>query len=304
MNRYFKLLALPLFAASTAAAAQIPDLSKVEIKAETLAPGVAVLFGAGGNIGVSHGPDGTILIDDQFAPLTGKIAAAVAALGATPVRFLVNTHWHFDHSGGNENFGKTATILAHNSVRVRLAAGATTRFGKIPPAPSQALPVITYADGVTFHLNGDQIDAVFTGGGHTDGDSALYWRKANVLHTGDLMMSNAPFPFIDLESGGNAVRLVATLDKLLAMTNAETKVIPGHGPVTDRAGLQVWRDRIAGGVETVRTAKDAGQTLEKFLAANPLKAMDRPGAFIDGDAFARAIWASLEAMPEGHMHEH
>ena len=304
MFRKSVLFALPLLIVGAPTMAQVPDFSKVEVKAETLAPGVAVLFGAGGNIGVSHGPDGTVLIDDQFAPLTGKIVAAVAALGASPVRFLVNTHWHFDHSGGNENFGKTATILAHNSVRVRLAAGATTRFGKIPPASPQALPVITYADGVTFHLNGDQIDAVFTGGGHTDGDSALYWRKANVLHTGDLMMSNAPFPFIDLESGGNAVRLVATLDKLLAMINAETKVIPGHGPVTDRAGLQVWRDRIAGGVETVRTAKDAGQTLEKFLAANPLKAMDRPGAFIDGDAFARAIWASLEAMPEGHMHEH
>ena len=304
MNRYFKLLALPLFATSTAAAAQTPDLSKVEIKAETLAPGVAVLFGAGGNIGVSHGPDGTILIDDQFAPLTGKIAAAVAALGATPVRFLVNTHWHFDHSGGNENFGKTATILAHKSVRVRLAAGAETRFGKIPPAPPPALPVITYDDGVTFHLNGDQLDAVFTGGGHTDGDTALYWRKANVLHTGDLMMSNAPFPFVDLESGGNAVHLVATLDRLLAMTNADTKVIPGHGPVTDRAGLQAWRDRIAGAVEAVRKAKDGGGTLVKFLAANPLKAMDRPGAFIDGDAFARAIWASLEAMPEEHEHEH
>ena len=304
MNRYFKLLALPLFAASTTAAAQTPDFSKVEIKAETLAPGVAVLFGAGGNIGVSHGPDGTVLIDDQFAPLTGKIAAAVAALGATPVRFLVNTHWHFDHSGGNENFGKTATILAHKNVRVRLAAGGTVAGNVSPPAPPQALPVITYDDGISFHLNGDQIDAVFTGGGHTDGDSVLYWRKANVLHTGDLMMSNHPFPFIDVSSGGNAVHLVATLDKLLAMTNAETKVIPGHGPVTDRAGLQAWRDRIAGGVETVRKAKDGGGTLEKFLAANPLKAMDQPGAFIDAEAFARAIWGSLEAMPAGHVHPH
>ena len=173
-----------------------------------------------------------------------------------------------------------------------------------PPAPPQALPVITYDDGISFHLNGDQIDAVFTGGGHTDGDSVLYWRKANVLHTGDLMMSNHPFPFIDVSSGGNAVHLVATLDKLLAMTNAETKVIPGHGPVTDRAGLQAWRDRIAGGVETVRKAKDGGGTLEKFLAANPLKAMDRPGAFIDAEAFARAIWGSLEAMPAGHVHPH
>lgn len=304
MIRKSILLAFPLLAASVPVAAQAPDFSKVEIKAETLAPGVAVLFGSGGNIGVSHGPDGTILIDDQFAPLTDKIIAAVAAMGASPVRFLVNTHWHFDHSGGNENFGKTATILAHKTVRVRLVAGAKTRFGDIPPAAPQALPVITYDDGVTFHLNGDQIEAMFTGGGHTDGDTALYWRKANVLHTGDLMMSNAPFPFVDIDSGGNTLHLVASLDKLLAITNATTKVIPGHGPVTDRAGLQVWRDRIAGGVDTVRKAKASGQKLEAFLAVNPMKAMDRPGAFIDSDAFARAIWASLDAMPADHGHAH
>jgi len=303
MNRNFKLLlAVPLLAVSATAAAQAPDFSKVEIRAETLAPGVAVLFGAGGNIGVSHGADGTVLIDDQFAPLTGKIVAAVAALGASPVRYVVNTHWHFDHAGGNENFGKTATIFAHKAVRVRLAAGAKTQFGDIAPTPPQGLPVVTYDEGVTFHLNGDEIEAMFTGGGHTDGDTALYWRKANVLHTGDLMMSDAPFPFVDLESGGNAVHLVGSLDRLLAVTNAETKVIPGHGPVTDRAGLQAWRDRIAGAVETVRTAKDGGSTLEVFLATNPLKAMDRPKAFVDSEAFARAIWASLAAGPAGHAH--
>ena len=134
--------------------------------------------------------------------------------------------------------------------------------------------------------------------------TVLYWRKANVLHTGDLMMSNAPFPFVDVGSGGNAVRLVASLDKLLAMTNAQTRIIPGHGPVTDRAGLQAWRDRIAGGVETVRKAKASGQTLDQFLAANPLKAMDRPGAFIDSKAFATAVWASLDAAPTDHGHTH
>ena len=303
MIRKFKLLALPLLATSTSAAAQMPDWSKVEIKSQTLAPGVAVLFGAGGNIGVSHGPDGTVLIDDQFAPLTDKIVAAVAALGATPTRYLVNTHWHFDHSGGNENFGKTATILAHKNVRIRLASGGTVAGQASPPAPAAALPVITYDEGVQFHLNGDTIDAVFTGGGHTDGDTALYWRKANVLHTGDMMMSNAPFPFVDLDSGGNAVRLVASLDKLLAMTNAETKVIPGHGPVVGRAELQAWRDRIAGAVVTVRAARGAGQQLSAFLAANPWKSLDRPGLFVNADAFARAVWGSLE-VPADHGHVH
>lgn len=302
MIRKLVLLAIPLFAAP--ALAQRPDFSKVEIRAETLAPGVAVLFGAGGNIGVSHGPDGTVLIDDQFAPLTGKIEAAVAALGATPVRFLINTHWHFDHSGGNENFGKTATILAHKSVRTRLAAGGTVAGNTLPPAPPHALPEITYDDGVQFHLNGDTIDAVFSGGGHTDGDTVLYWRKANVLHTGDLMMSNAPFPFVDVGSGGNAVTLVATLDKALAMTNAQTKVIPGHGPVVTRAELEVWRDRIAGAVDLVRKARAGGQTLEALLKANPLEVHDRPGAFINAEAFVRAVWASLETMPPEHAHAH
>ena len=304
MIRKSILLALPLFAASAPAAAQAPDFSKVEIKTETLAPGVAVLFGAGGNIGVSYGPDGTVLIDDQFAPLTGKIEAAIAALGAAPVRFLVNTHWHFDHAGGNENFGKTATIFAHDNVRVRLAAGGTVLGNVTPPAPPHALPVVTYDHGMSFHLNGDTIDAVFTGGGHTDGDTVLYWRKANVLHTGDLMMSNAPFPFVDVASGGNAVTLVGTLDKVLAMTDAQTKVIPGHGPVVTRGELKAWRDGIANGVDTVRKAKASGQKLEAFLAANPMKSLDRPGAFIDSDAFARAIWASLDAMPADHGHAH
>jgi len=299
-----------LFAAAFAVtvapvAAQTPDFSKVEIKSETLGPGVAVLFGAGGNIGVSHGPDGTVLIDDQFAPLTDKIAKAVADLGGTPVKYLVNTHWHFDHSGGNENLGKAgATIFAHDNVRVRLAAGQNLLGNAVPPASAAALPVVTYAEGLTFHLNGDDIDAVFTGGGHTDGDTVLYWRKANVLHTGDLMMTEAPFPFVDTESGGNAVRLVASLDKVLAMTNAQTKIIPGHGPVTDRAGMQAWRDRIARAVETVRAAKGSGKTLDTFLAANPFKPMDREGAFVNSEGFARAIWASLDAEAHGHGHQH
>jgi cyclase len=282
------------------AAAQRPDFSKVEITTEVLAPGVAVLFGQGGNIGVSFGPDGTVLIDDQFAPLTDKITAAVAKLGATPVRFVINTHWHGDHTGGNENLGKAgATIFAHDSVRVRLLAG----NANTPPAPPAALPVVTFANGVTFHLNGDRIDAIFTGGGHTDGDAALYWRKANVLHTGDLMMSNSPFPFIDIASGGNALHLVTTLDLLLTMTNAQTRVIPGHGPVVTQAELKAWRDHISGSIDTVSKARAAGRTLPDFLAANPLKVHDRPGTFVNADRFATAVWQSLDAMTEpGHRH--
>jgi cyclase len=300
-----RLIAALTLAIAAQASAQTPDYSKVEIKAEVLAPGVAVLFGSGGNIGVSYGPDGTVLIDDQFAPLTGKIVDAVAKLGATPVRYLVNTHWHFDHSGGNENLGKAGvTIFAHDNVRVRLAAGGTAGGMVTPPAPAAALPVVTYAHGLTFHLNGDDIDALFTGGGHTDGDSVLIWRKANVVHMGDLMMNGLGFPYIDLGSGGNAVNLVATLDQVLARTNPATKLIPGHGPVTDQAGLRAWRDMIAGAVDTVRKARGKKQTLEGFLKANPFKAQAVPGGFISPDAFATAIWQSLDAKASKPAHRH
>lgn len=300
-----QLTTLALAAISAPAAAQAPEFSKVEIKAEVLAPGVAVLFGLGGNIGVSYGPDGTVLIDDQFAPLTDKITAAVARLGAPPVRYLVNTHWHFDHSGGNENLGKAGvTIFAHDNVRVRMAAGGKVAGNVTPPAPAAALPVVTYAQGLTFHLNGDDIDAVFTGGGHTDGDTVLLWRKANVLHTGDLMMNGLGFPFIDISSDGNALRLVTTLDRVLAMTNASTKIIPGHGPVATRADLQAWRTMIAGAVETVRKARARKQTLASFLAANPLKSIEKPGGFVSADDFATAIWRSLDTKPAGRPHQH
>jgi glyoxylase-like metal-dependent hydrolase (beta-lactamase superfamily II) len=291
-------------AAADPVAAQSQDFSKVEIKSEVLAPGVAVLFGSGGNIGVSYGADGTILIDDQFAPLTEKINASVAALGAKPVRYLINTHWHYDHSGGNENLGKGGvTIFAHENVRVRLAAGSTDPQVGVPPAPPAALPVVTYQHGISFHLNGDRIDAITTGGGHTDGDTALYWRQANVLHTGDLMMNGLGFPFVDIGSGGNALHLVDTLNNLIKLTNPATRVIPGHGPVGTQADLIAWRDMITRSIELVRQRKARGQTLEALLADNPLKPMEKPKAFINADSFARAIWQSLAAAPaKPHKH--
>jgi glyoxylase-like metal-dependent hydrolase (beta-lactamase superfamily II) len=294
--RLAKFTAAFVLASSLPAAAQAPDFSKVQIKAEVVAPGVAVLFGAGGNIGVSYGEDGTVLIDDQFAPLTDKILAAVAGLGAKPVKYLVNTHWHFDHSGGNENLGKAGvTIFAHDNVRVRMLAGGTVAGNTAPPAPPAALPVVTYKTGISFHLNGDRIDAISTHGGHTDGDTALYWRTANVLHTGDLMMNGMGFPFVDTSSGGNVLHLIHTLDHLIKTTNPQTKVIPGHGPVGTQADLIAWRGMIAGAVDQIRQRKSGGQTLEAILADNPLKPMEKPKAFISADSFAKAIWTSLEA---------
>jgi cyclase len=287
----------------TAACAQ-QDYSKVEIKAEQLAPGVAVLFGAGGNIGVSYGPDGTVIIDDQFAPLTPKIQEAVAKLGATPVKFLINTHWHFDHSGGNENFGKAgAIIMAHDNVRVRMAAGGLVAGNTAPPAPAVALPVITYEKGLKLHLNGDEVRTVHTGGGHTDGDSIVIWKKANVIHMGDMFMNRVSLPFIDLSSGGNVVHLLASLDQAIALTNAQTKIIPGHGPMATQADLIAWRSMIAGVVNSVRKGVKAKMTLDQIKATKPAARGEVKGGFISGDVFVDAVYKSLTAH-SGMAHQH
>jgi cyclase len=270
------------------------DLEKVEIRAEEIAPGVAVLFGAGGNIGLSYGTDATVLIDDQFAPLSGKIEAAVATLGAAPVKYVVNTHWHYDHTGGNENFGKTgATIFAHDNVRVRMASGGTVVGNVSPPSPKEALPVVTYAQGMRFHINGDTISLMYLGGGHTDGDSVVMWEEKKVVHMGDLYMTISSFPFIDRDSGGDVYNLMRSLDLVLSMIDGETKVIPGHGPMSNKAELTAWRAMIGQAVERVEALHKAGKTLEQAVAAKPLADFNREDGFINGDAFVKAIWACL-----------
>lgn len=274
-----------------------PNMDAVRIGTQQVKPGVAMLTGSGGNIGVSYGEDGVLIIDDQFAPLTGRIQTAIAALGSGPVKYLVNTHWHFDHAQGNENFGKAgAIIVAQTNVRTRLAAGGTVAGNTSPPAPKAALPVMTYDHAVSFHFNGDTIDVIHTGGGHTDGDSVIYWRKANVLHTGDMMMKGAGYPFIDLSSGGNVQRLIVSLDQLIAMTNADTVIIPGHGPLATRADLIAWRGMIATAVGRVNGLKDAGRSLDQIKAAKPLAGLaDTSQAFFPEDQFVDAIWGSLDA---------
>ncbi len=276
------------------AAAQ--DMSKVEIKAEQLAPGVAVLFGAGGNIGVSYGEDGTVLVDDQFAPLTPKIQAAVAALGAQPVKFLINTHWHFDHSGGNENLGKAgAIIMAHDNVRIRMAAGATVAGNAVPPAAKAALPVITYADGVKLHLNGEEVRVIHVAAAHTDGDSIIHWTKSNVIHMGDTFMRQISFPFVDVGSGGDVRGFVAAADKVLAIANDQTKIIPGHGAMATKADLQNHRNMIATVIAKVEAGIKAGQTLDQIKASKPTEGFGvNPTGFISADAFVTTVYNQLK----------
>ena len=284
---------LPLIAMATSASAQ-RNFDDVEVTSEQIAPGIAVLFGSGGNIGVSYGEDGTILIDDQFAPLTAKIETAVANLGATPVKYLINTHFHGDHTGGNENFGKKgALIFAQKNVRMRLREG-RGEPSPIAPAPKEALPVVTYEQGLTLNMNGDTVDVMFVGGGHTDGDSVIFWREDNVIHMGDLYFKIPGFPFIDVRSGGNVFNAMTSLDGIIRMIDDETRVIPGHGPMSNKAELVAYRAMIGDAVARVQALKDAGNSLEQTVAAKPLDGFDRGEGFIDADGFVTAIYRSMD----------
>lgn len=298
MNRRAVLFgSLALLAAPVLAQGQ--DFSKVVIRTEQVAPGVHVLFGAGGNIGVSVGPDGAFLIDDQYAPLTPKILDAVKAIGPQPVRFVLNTHWHGDHSGGNENLGTAgAVIVAHDNVRVRMS---TEQFigamnTRVPPSPKAALPVVTFADAVTLHLNGQTIRAVHVAPAHTDGDTLVRFDEANVVHMGDIYFANG-YPFIDLSSGGSVLGMIAAIDKGLSLGDANTRYIPGHGPVTGRTELRAYRAMLADVVGKVQAGIRAGQSLDAILAAKPSAAYDAKwgGAFINAERFVRTVHASLTA---------
>jgi cyclase len=293
---------LALSACSESNAQEADRFAGVEITAEPLADGVAVLFGAGGNIGVSYGPDGTVLIDDQFAPLTDKIKAAVKDLGAGPVKYLINTHWHYDHTGGNENLGQTGVlIMAQDHVRDRLLKGNDT----VPPAAPEALPVITYHDGLKLHLNGDEIHVQHMKHAHTDGDSIVFWKKANVLHMGDLFFNKVTLPFIDLSSGGNARGILAAADKVLAMVDDNTKIIPGHGPMANKADLTAYRDMMKTVIAAVEQAQGEGKSLQQVQEMKPAAQWDvNPDAFIKGDAFVEAVYKSLEKPDHAEDHKH
>jgi len=296
------LASLTLFAASAMAQ---QDLSKVQIKVERLAPGVAVLFGAGGNIGLSYGEDGNAVVDDQFAPLTDKILAAIRTLDPDPVRFVINTHWHFDHSGGNENLGKRgAVIVAHHNVRARMS---TPQFlaamnMKIEPSPKDALPVVTFDDGVTLHLNGDTLHAIHVHNAHTDGDSLVHWQKANVLHMGDTFFHRDSFPFIDLSSGGSIDGVIAAAAKGVEMSNAATRIIPGHGPVASRADLMAYHAMLVDIRAKVAAGMKAKWSLAQIKASAPAARYGMPDGFIKPDQFVETVYNSLKSPPSAAHH--
>src|SRR5215212_2224794 len=209
--------------------AQQTDFSKVQVKAIKVAGNVYMLEGAGGNIGVSVGADGILIVDDQFAPLADKIRAALKSLGEGKLRFILNTHWHGDHTGGNAAFGPEAPIIAHDNVRKRMATEQKSEIFKntTPASPKQALPVITFDQSLTVHFNGEEIRVIHYPQGHTDGDSVIFFTSSNVIHLGDDFFAGR-FPFVDVDSGGNVVGLAKNIGEIIPKIPAGAKLIPGH----------------------------------------------------------------------------
>lgn len=247
---------LPALLVSSAVAQQ--DFSKVEIKATQVSGHVYMLEGAGGNIGVSVGEDGILIVDDQFAPLADKIAAALAKLNPGKLKFVLNTHHHGDHTGGNAAFGsKGAVIVAHDNVRPRLAADT-----RIPP---EALPVITFDHAASVHFNGEEIRLLHVGPGHTNGDAIIHFTKANVVHMGDQYVSQG-WPYVDFGSGGDVDGYLATQQAVLAQVKPDTKIIPGHGQLSTVEDLKKYNAMVAESVALVRQGIAAGKTLEQLRA--------------------------------------
>jgi cyclase len=273
------------------------DLENVEIETVPVAEGIYMLVGEGGNIGVSVGADGGFLIDDQFAPLTEKIQAAVSALGDVPIRFILNTHWHFDHTGGNENFGRGGvTIVAHDSVRERMSVEQfLSAFDRtIPASLPEALPIVTFNDTVTFHLNGNTIHTLHVPPAHTDGDSIVHFLEANVIHTGDVYF-NGMYPFIDIEHGGSIDGMISATDLVLEMADDNTQIIPGHGALSNRAELVSYREMLVAVRDRTQAAIVAGMSADDFIASNPTADLDAiwGNGFLKAEQFLRIVYDDL-----------
>lgn len=233
---------------------------------------IYMLTGQGGNVGVFSGTQGTIMIDDQYAPMTGSLMNAIVALGGSAPKFVLNTHFHEDHTGGNENLGKTgAIIVAHQNVRESMSSETFIKaFNMRTPAkPAVALPVVTFAESMSLHLNGDTLAIQHVPLAHTNGDSFVYFQKANVLHTGDLFF-NGFWLFIDVDHGGTLAGMVVAADAMLALINTDTAIIPGHGPLARKQDLQAYRDVLARALQRLQKLKKAGKTLQQVIAAKPL----------------------------------
>lgn len=295
MNRISLGFLAALVFAALPARAQGDDFSKVEIKPIKVAGAIWMLQGAGGNIGVSAGPDGLLIVDDQFLPLADKIKAALKGISPEgKLAFVVNTHWHGDHTGGNRAFGKTATIIAQSNVRKRLATP-QDRGGRMSEAsPKEALPVVTFEDGVTIWFNGEEIQVVHVPSGHTDGDAIVYFKSANVVHMGDQFF-NGMFPFIDLNSGGDLAGYVKNVADVVAKIPADAKIIPGHGGLATAEDLRKFHAMLAKTTDYVRAEIAKGLTLEQAKQAGlPDEWKSYASDFITVDKWVETVYTSLK----------
>ncbi len=269
------------------------DFSKVEISIEQVTENIYVLFGSGGNIGILAGEDGVIMIDDQYAPLSEKIEVAIQTISDHPVKYLLNTHWHGDHTGGNENFAnKGATIIAHENVRERLSKDQNIKaFNRtVKAAPKVAWPVLTFSDKMSLHINGEDLLAIHVHNAHTDGDALMYFPNSNVIHMGDTYF-NGRFPYIDLSSGGSVDGLVEAVNKALFLIDDGTKVIPGHGKLSNKKELTAYRDTIIKISTKVKEAVAAGKTIEEIKAANYTEGYEEWGSgFISSERFIDILY--------------
>jgi len=290
MKRLISIMAL---ACSAAALAQ-PNFDAVQIRTTKITDTVYMLEGEGGNIGVSAGEDGVILIDDQYAPLTEKILAAVKVISDKPIRFVINTHWHFDHTGGNENLGKGGVIIvAHDNVYKRLSSEQFIQLlnnRKVPAMPKAGLPMVTFSDSVTFRVNGDEITAYRIPAAHTDGDVFVRFKNANVIHTGDVFAAYR-YPFIDVENGGSVKGVIAAMDRLLPTLDDNTKVIPGHGPLSGKKDVIAFREMIVKVSSRVETAAKQKKTVDQVVALKPTREYDDVwGKYRKPDQFAEILY--------------
>src|SRR3984885_9194721 len=272
---FLTITALTLIGNTFGQAAAPVDYSKVQIETVKLAPNFYVLNGQGGAIGVLTGPDGVLMVDSQFAPLTGKIVAAVKQISNEPIRFLINTHVHGDHTGGNENLAKMGTVIfAREELRNRLAHPAAAANGTPgTPAPTAALPIITYSSPLTFHMDGEDVQAIPIPKAHTDGDTLVYFPNNNVIMIGDFVRT-IQYPNIDRANGGSLNGMLAGIDAAIKLCNAQTKVVPGHGEVTDRTGLINHRDMIIAIRDKIAPLVAQGKTLPEVMAAKPTADFD------------------------------
>lgn len=289
----YSALALCLGLSVWVVATQQQDFSKVEVKASKANGNVFMLTGAGGNIGASVGPDGMLIVDDQYAPLAEKIRATLKTLGTGPLKFVLNTHWHGDHTGGNAKLSTEATIIAQDNVRKRMETEQKIFGETIPASPKEALPVITYINALTLHFNGEDILVRHFPHGHTDGDSVIYFTTSNVVHMGDHFFTGK-FPFVDLDSGGNVLGLTKNVGQIIQQLQPGVKIIPGHGPLSTLDDLKLYHRMLTETTEIVRQKKAAGKTLDQIKAEGlPAEWKEWGTGFIKTDQWITFIYRSL-----------